>query len=588
MTLAALYVLALAVVAVVLLATEKAHLSVIGIGLLLGVALPGLLDAKAALAGLANPALVTVAALYVVGEGFLRTGAATMVANRILERTGSREWTVVCLVMVMAAGLSAFVNNTLVVVTLMPVITSICSRTGMFPSRMLIPLSFASILGGMCTLVGTSTTLLVHGVLLDLGRPGLSMFEITPAGLALAAVGLVYVACVGRRLLPRVPSLAALAGAHDIKEYVTEITVGRGSPLIGKPVASVGETGTPGVTRPVMLIRRETMRRPPFGDETIQEGDSLVVSGSSQDLVVLQRGAVVGGANPDRYDPGTMSFFELAPAPGSSLVGRRVRDLGLKRLHDVVVVALMRRGEHLRDRLGNRRLQSGDVLLAFGSDRAKARLRRSPDVHLIEGVHEEIFHVERAAVAFLGVAFVLALFVTGVVDTSLAALAGALFMVVTRCLSVREAHNAINWPIILFIAGTLALSKALVATGGTDAIAAGLAHTLGGLGPRALVAGTFLVCIVLTELLSNNAVAIMMAPIAVAMAQTAGVSDRPLVLAVALGASCSFANPMGYKTNLLVFGAGGYRFRHFVVAGLPLDLLLAITGAVLIPVLWPL
>ncbi|MEZ5967227.1 MAG: SLC13 family permease [Planctomycetota bacterium] len=588
MTLPAVYVLALAVLAVVLLATEKAHLSVIGVGMVLAVALPGLIGVEDALAGLANPAVVTVAALYVVGEGFLRTGAATMVANRILERTGAREWTVVCLVMLMSAGLSAFVNNTLVVVTLMPVITSICTRTGLFPSRMLIPLSFASILGGMCTLVGTSTTLLVHGVLLDLGRPGLGMFEITPAGVVLAAVGLAYLGFAGRRMLPRVPSLAVLAGAQNIKEYVTEITVGRGSSLIGKPVASVGETATPGVTRPVMLIRKETMRRPPFRDEVILEGDSLVVSGSSQDLAVLQRGAAAGAASPDRYDPATMSFFELAPTPGSGLVGRRIRDLGLKSLHDVVVVALMRRGAHLRDRLGNLRLQSGDVLLAFGSERAKARLRRSHDVHLIEGVHEEIFHVEKAAIAFLGVALVLTLFVTGLVDTSLAALAGALFMVVTRCLSVREAHNAVNWPIILFVAGTLALSKALVATGGAAAIAAGLADSLGRLGPRALVAGTFLVCIVLTEMLSNNAVAIMMTPIAVAMANSAGVSDRPLVLAVALGASCSFANPMGYKTNLLVFGAGGYRFRNFVAVGLPLDLLLAVTGALLIPALWPL
>lgn len=587
MTLAATYVLALAVLAVVLLATEKAHLSVIGVGMLLAVALPGLIDAKEAVAGLANPAVVTVAALYVVGEGFLRTGAATMLANRIVTRTGAREWVAVCLVMAMAAGLSAFVNNALVVVTLMPVINSICERTGMFPSRMLIPLSFASILGGMCTLVGTSTTLLVHGVLLDLGRPGLSMFEITPGGVLLAVTGLVYIACLGRLLLPRVPSLAVMAGTQNVKEYVTEITVGRGSPLVGKPVAVVGETGTPGVTQPVMLVRKEVMLRPPFGDMVVQEGDSLLVSGRGQDLVVLQRRAASAAENPDRYDPATMSFFELAPTPGSGLIGRRIRELGLKSLHDTVVVALMRRGEHLRDRLGNRRLQTGDVLLAFGSERAKARLRRSHEVHLIEGVHEEIFHVERAAVAFVGVALVLALFVSGVVDTSLAALVGALFMVLTRCLSVREAHNAINWPIIVFIAGTLALSKALVATGGADVIAASLGSALGHLGPHALVAGTFLICIVLTEMLSNNAVAIMMTPIAVGMAATAGVSDRPLVLAVALGASCSFANPMGYTTNLLVFGAGGYRFRHFLAVGLPLDVLLAMVGALLIPTIWP-
>lgn len=245
-TIAIVYVLGLAVLAVVLLATEKAPLTVLGTGLVLAVAIPGLVDTRDALAGFANPAVVTVAALYVVGAGFLRTGAATLLADRILARTGDREPVVVFVIMAIAAALSAFVNNTLVVVTLMPVITGICTRARMFPSRLLIPLSFASILGGMCTLVGTSTTLLVHGVLLDMGLPGLSMFEVTPVGLCLAGVGLVYLLLIGRRLLPRIPTLASQGGGENLKEYVTEITIGRNSRALGRPIGSLGETLTPG------------------------------------------------------------------------------------------------------------------------------------------------------------------------------------------------------------------------------------------------------------------------------------------------------------------------------------------------------
>jgi di/tricarboxylate transporter len=605
MELVHLYVLGLAVAATVLLALEKAHLSVLGVGLIVGVALPGLVDIHDAVAGFANPAVVTVAALYVVGEAFLRTGAASILANRILARVGGSEIVVAAMVMLLAALLSAFVNNILVVVTFLPVVTSICRRTSLTPSRLLIPLSFASILGGMCTLVGTSTNLLVSGVLTENGRAPIGMFEMTGPGVVLAVVGLTYTLFFGRRLLPRVSTLAGQISSTALQEYVTEITVGQDSPWIGTPVADFGirrkeDTGEARREAPrarvSMLVRREVVIRAPFSDLAIEAGDILVVSGRVQDLADLYGGAparrqgAVDVPADERYDPGSMSFFELAMTPVSGALGRRIRDLELKRVHGAVVVGLMRNGSHHQQRFADLRLRTGDVLLAFGDDRARESLRRGGDYHLIEGVDESIYRREKAgtaAIVLLSVVFSFA-FLGDYLHPATVALSGALAMVLTGCVNVRQANQAVNWPIITFIAGTIALSNALRASGADELLGRGIADSLGGRGDFALLAGMYLGTVVLTELLSNNAVAVLMTPVALATAEAAGVEPRPLVLAVAFGASTSFANPSAYKTNLMVFGPGGYRFRDFFVSGIGVDLVLITTGLIVLPLFFDL
>jgi len=584
------YVLGLAVATILLLVFEKAHLSVLGVALMIAVAVPpGLVDAKDAVGGLGNPALVTIACLFIVGAGFLRTGAASILADKVLQRTGGSESAVILLVMVMAAILSAFINNTLVVITFMPVVTTICRKTGLLPSRLLIPLSYASILGGMCTLVGTSTNLLVSGALQTHLEPGeedhLEMFTMTPVGLILAGVGILYLAVAGRRLLPAIPSLSTQM-AGSVTEYVMEITVGKGSKLIDQPVDSVARTSEDSGARTMMVVRRETLMWPPFRDLTVQEGDILMVSGPIQDLGKLQM-SEAKTASEDTYDPSTMSFFELAISPMSSWVGRRVGEVELKSQFGAAVVAVQRSGRHIRDRVSSLTLHAGDVLLAFGDERSKTYLRQSPDFHLIEGIDETIHRTDRAPWAFGIILTVIALFVSDLVHFSTAALFGALAMVMSKCLTIRQAHGAVNWPIILFIGGMLALGQALDKTETTDLLAGCLLSYLPE-GTGWLLLGTLVVTVVLTEFLTNNAVAVLMVPIALSAAEQAGVPKMPLVMAVTLGASTCFANPIGYQTNLLVLGPGGYRFRHFVKVGLPLDLLLIGVAALAIPWFWPL
>ncbi len=582
------YILLLGALATGLLAFEKAPLSVVGIGLILAVAAPGLVTPQEAIAGFGNKAIVTVGALYVVGEGFLRTGAASILASRILARTGGHEATVTLLIMLMAAVLSAFVNNVLVVVTFLPVVTSICRETGMYPSRLLIPLSYASIAGGLTTLVGTSTNLLVSGILEDLGRPAIGMFEMTPVGVLLACVAILYVALVGRHFLPRIPSLASAPGAHDLREYVTEITVGPKSPLVGLPIDEIGRSGGGPATRATMVVRDEQVLRPPFGDLRIAPGDILAVSGRVQDLASLHRDPHnVGMDARDRYVPASMSFFEVSLSPASGQIGRRIRDLQLKARHGAVVVGLLRNGQHIQTRVGDLRLGGGDVLLVFGDDKSRTSLRTNADFHVIEGVAEQIFRREKAPTAMLVVIGVIAAFVLHV-EPVLAALGGALAMLLTGCLTVGQANRCVNWPLLIFIAGTLALSRALRATAADVWIGNSIAHAFEGAAPIALLAGMYFGTILLTELLSNNAVAVIMTPVAVATAKASGIDERALVLAVAFAASNSFANPVGYKTNLLVLGPGGYRFRDFLRVGLGLDVLMGLAGVLTLPWFFPL
>ncbi|MHC5064372.1 MAG: SLC13 family permease [Planctomycetota bacterium] len=585
------YIFLLVAAATVLLALEKAQLGVIGIGLIVALAVPELISAKEAIAGFANTAVVTVGALFIVGEGLQRSGAASIFASRILASTGGSETTVVILIMLMAAILSAFINNILVVITFLPVVTSICRSTGLYPSRLLIPLSYASILGGMCTLVGTSTNLLISGVLEESGLPSIGMFEMSLPGLLIVGAGFFYIALVGRHLLPRIHSLAAQVKPDDFKEYVTEISVDLGSSLIGKsPNDVVGKTEESNLYI-AMLVRGERVFRPPFAEQRIHQGDILVASGEVSELANLhtpESRKKKDNRETEHFDPTQMSFFELSPTPISSRIGLPIGELELKARYGAVVVGLLRNGHHQQTRIADLHLRTGDVLLAFGNDSSREALRHSGDFNLIEGVDEKIYRRHKAPVAGMILVIVVILFITGLIHPCTAALSGALAMVVTGCLSVQQAHHAVNWPLIMFIAGTLAVSKSLQVTGADLVIGQLLSDSLGASGPFFLLAGLYVATIVFTELLSNNAVAVMMTTVALATAEVAGLDPRPLVMAVLFGASSCFASPIGYHTNLLVFGPGGYRFRDFLKVGIGLDLVLGSIGILAVSYFFPL
>jgi di/tricarboxylate transporter len=583
-------VLVLMGLALFLFVTELVRVDLVGMGLMVAIALLGLVPPEQAFAGFAHPALLTVAAMFVLAAGLNRTGALAFVADRLIRASRGGPLLLLLLLMITAAVMSAFINNTTVVVIMIPLVISLAQKFGTSPSRLLMPLSFASILGGTCTLIGTSTNLLVSGLAVDAGHAPLGMFELAPIGLAFTAVGITYMVLFGRFLLPdRRPVSAALQGSTH-REYLTEIQVGAGSSLVGSTLAESVLSRHPDLAI-LQVVRGEQILWPPLDKVVIQAGDvlmsrgpvSTIVSVQSEDsleiLPELARGHL-------RFDPTAATLAEVVILPNSPLVGVQVGDARFRRLYGVVVMALQRRGAHFRDKVTEMELRAGDILLLYGDENAVDKLEAVDEFILLERQRALQPPRSRALWALGILAAVVLAATTTLVPLLPAAMAGALLMVLTGCVSPREVYNAIDFKLLVLIAGALGLGAALEATGTASAIAGELVQLTAGIGLYAVLAAVYLMTTLCTEMLSNNAAAVLMVPIALSTADTLGVDTRPFLVAVTIAASASFATPIGYQTNTLVYGAGGYRFADFMRVGAPLNILLWIMATLLIPLIW--
>lgn len=582
----ALLVVALTFMVLILLVLEKASMDAIGLGLLVVLVASGILDVSEATAGFSNYAVLTIGGLYVIGEGLNRTGAVEFIARGVLKYSGGKERRMVLMTGLIVALVSSVLNNTGVVVVFIPVLLGLAQKTGIAASRLLMPLSFASILGGMCTLVGTSTNLLVSGAAENLGYEPLSMFEMSPLGVPLALGGVVFMAIFVRRLVPERHTLSTMVGGAGQREYVTELVLRRSSPLVGQ---SFNEAFERAGVEMLFFVRGEDMCWPPYHNETIEAGDVVMLRGKVDQLANLQTKLGLKMINETSFDPKTMEFFEVAVSPHSAIVGRRVGELHLWRDYNAVTVAVLRDGYHIRERASQLRLQPGDLLLVCGSEQAQVKLRASTDFFLLRGAHDWVVLRDKARRA-LGIAgAVVVMFVSysvfGVkaIPIPMAALTGAILMVATGCVTTRRAYRAIDWPILMFVVGTLALGKAMEATGAASFFAGGIVDALSDWGPPAVLSGLVLLCIIFNALISHSAVAVLLTPIAIqtalsisAMESFTGDPDkllRAFILAVAFGGSICFATPIGHQTNLMVYGPGGYRYGDFLKLGLPLSLL---------------
>ncbi|HEX9794988.1 MAG TPA: SLC13 family permease [Planctomycetota bacterium] len=595
------FVIALTFGVLVLLVTRRAGLDAIGIGLLIALAASGILDYRHAVEGFGNKAVLTIAGLYVVGEGLTRTGAVEFLAGLMLRYSGGGERRMVLVSGLIAAIVSAFLNNTAVVVVFIPVLIGMAQRTGVPASRLLMPLSFAALLGGMCTLVGTSTNLIVSGAAEDAGQPGLTMFEMSPLGIPLMLICLVFMAFFAKRLVPVRHSLTTQMPSGGMREYVTEIVIGPTSSLIGKPYHDVfGDVGM----NVLFFVRGEEMHWPPYFDELVVEGDVLMLRGGVADLADLQTTYGLKYVNDLHFDPRTMLFFELAIAPNSPDVGRRVEELNLWRDYGAVTVAVLRAGQHIRERASRLMLRAGDLLLVCGDEASQTKLRASSDFYLLTGAHKRIKlrgHARRAMGIALGVVALFAansMFGLEQVPLPFAALGGAIAMVATGCVSPRRAYGSIDWAILVFIVGTLALGRAMENTHAAGFFAHGIIGVLADSGPAAVVSGLVLLCIVFNALIAHSAVAVLLTPIAIQAAaeysSTAGFAPdgpqataimRAFILAIAFGGSICFATPIGHQVNLMVYGPGGYRYSDFLRLGLPLSLLAWIVVSIGLPLI---
>ena len=541
-----------------------------------------------------HPAPLIVACMFVLSAALERTGVVEGLGQWFERVAATNPTRMLASLVVLCAILSAFMNNTPVVVVFLPIIIAICNRKDWIASRFLIPLSYAAIVGGTVTIVGTSTNLVVAGTWREQlpDREPFSMFEFSVLGMAFIVVTLIYLLTLGKRLLPDRITLAALIDNKPEREFITHAIVREGSSLIG---STLGKSQLSSLTTGrILALVRNGQRLPAIhGDFVFESGDEIVFKGTVEGLAALDAGSEVDVGLEAMHTESAV-LMEGIIGPGSAFEGKSLKDLDFQQRFGVFVLAVHRRGENLRERFDEIRLSFGDTLLVQGSAENMGKLFEVKDFINLSQSRGRILRRNKAPIAIMATAgFMVAGALMGFglvprIPIIVLAMAAALFVLGTRCLSPREAYQSIEWRVVFLIMGMLGLGMAVDRSGLDDVIGIWIKDHLGTENPYMLIAALYLLSAVLTELISNNAVAALLAPIAIAIGVAAGVDPKPLVVAVMFGASASFVTPIGYQTNTFVYGAGGYRFSDFFRTGFPLAILLWLVATFLIPVLWPL
>lgn len=542
-----------------------------------------------------NSAPMTIGAMFILGEALTRTGVIDWIAEHFEKWAGKSLSRAIIILALIVMPLSAFMNNTPVVIVFLPVLIAFARSTGLKASKLLIPLSFLSILGGTITLIGTSTNLLVSGLSKQQGQPAFGIFEISALGVAYAVIGSLYIFFIGRHFLPERDTVSSLLDAGDTRRFSSAVEIPEGSPLIGQRL----------IGHPLFSNRKRTIvyevirfgRRVddiPLDAITFQERDVLWFRATSKQLAEIQgndgvkmihrKGEAEEGESGEIDEVKTV---EAIIGQQSPLIGKSVKESNIRRRYGIVVAAVHRQGVNLSQGYPDIRLAFGDTLLLEGPADNINRLNREGSFLSLN----ETFPSPRLrsktwiAVGVLAAVVIAAAF--NLLSITSAALIGAVLVVVTGCLDIRGAYKAIEWNVLFLIYGMLGIGLALQKTGGAEWIAMGVVGGMDGLSPLVILAAIYLLTLILTELVTNNAVAILMTPIAVSVAMSLDVSPRPFLVAVMFAASASFITPIGYQTNTYVYGAGGYKFSDFIKVGLPLSLILWGTAILLIPRIWP-
>jgi di/tricarboxylate transporter len=580
------------VVAMLLLITEKLPVDLTSIGIIVVLTVSGILAPTEAIAGFANPAVITVGAMFLISKGMIRTGAVGFISQQVVKYSRGRPNLAIFLILIIVGVASAFINNTPVVVLFIPIILSLSCELDFSPSKFLIPVSYASILAGTCTLIGTSTNIIISDLSAANGFGSLGMFELSPLGLPIALLGIFFLIFAAPKLMPSGHNPVCELKDSEHRRYLAEFQIPRGSPIIGENPDSYFAEKYPNM-EVLELIRYSHVFYPDRDPVKIAPDDLLLVKGSANDLVEILHQDVVelplSGENINFGAEQKKSLIvELIIPPQSRLLGERLVASRLQRDPDIHIIAIKRRKLHYAEpKVKDIRLKIGDTLLARLPESSLDRLRGETDFIIVEDVHHEIVHKRLARRAFLIFGAMIVAASTGLADILICALAAAFLMVLTGCLQLRDAYRAMDGRVLLIIIAMIALSAALEKTGASELYARIFLSLFSGLSPAYVLSGVILLTSISTHLLSNNATAILLLPIAISAAQGMGVDPKPFIIAVCFGASACFATPIGYQTNLLVYGPGGYRFSDYLKVGMPLNLLVLIMGSLFIPLIWP-
>ncbi len=549
----------------------------------------GILTTQEAMGVFSNGGPIAVGAMFVLSAALERTGLIERVGG-ITIRAASQAPALALLGLALCVMfLSAFMNNTPVVVVLTPVAIALARAIKIAPSKLLIPLSYTAILGGTTTLIGTSTNLLVNGVLVQQEMPPISMFEITMPGLIMGFVGLAYLGIFGRWLLPNRPSTVVDPLA---RRFVAEFLLPEGSPFVGKTPEQAGLTQELGISI-IDIVRNGQSHRYGLAPMVLQAGDRLVLRSKVADVMGLREsGTLVFGAREEhRVEPIEIQqavLMEGVVGPQSRLIGYPIADLNFRRMFGVYIIAIYRQGEELRGNFEGITLEPGDTLLLEGPPDGLRRLFDRRILVNLTTVSEQPFRRRKAPIVLVSIALVMGLATFNVLPVEALAIMAAAILVATGCLTPDEAYDAIQWRVLMLIFGMLALGLALEKTGTAALIVRELAALTAHLGPMVVLSLIFLLTSIMTEIVSNNATAILLTPIAIGLAQQLGVDPRPFAIAVLYAASASFATPIGYQTNTFVYGVGGYKFSDFLRIGVPMNIINWLVASMVIPLFWPL
>ncbi|NIQ98095.1 MAG: TRAP transporter large permease subunit [Desulfuromonadales bacterium] len=577
-------------VALILFATEWIRMDLVSLMILLALGLTGLVTPQEAFSGFSNPAVITVAAMFIISAGISNTGAVNQVGEKILDFTGQNEIRLIISLMLTVAFFSAFINNIGATAVLMPVVIGIARRLHMPPSKLLMPLAFGSLLGGVCTLIGTPPNILMNELLQEYTGESFSMFHFTPVGVVVLIAGVVYMALIGRHLLPK-RKAGTLTEAYQVKEYITEVEILEGSPLAGQTISKTNLEND--FDLKVRAILRDKQKIPfPRRNRKLMEKDIIFLEGNPEGILKVRKKkgleVVPERDNPVEIVPDEdLVVVEASLTPTSDMVGKTLREVRFAHTYGLTVLAIWRSGAPVVKKVDHVVLKFGDVLLIQGAENRVKRLGELNDFLLLGGIAPASYHPRKAPFALAVLLGVVLAASSGLLPIMLSATLGALTLVLGRCLTTKEAYEAIDWSIIILIAGTLPLGYAMERSGAAKLLADFIISLNGPFGPWVLLAALFLVTFLLTAIMSNAASAVLISPIAYNAALELGVSPQPFFMAVAVAASTSFMTPISHQSNALVMGPGGYHFLDYTKVGTPLNIVVWILSTLIIPLIFP-
>jgi di/tricarboxylate transporter len=586
--------LAIIVGALIVFGTEKLRVDVVALLVLLTVGLTGLVGPKEIFAGFSNSAVITVWAVYIVSGGLFKTGVADILGKFILRLSGNSEVRLITVIMLTCGLMSAFMNNVGATAMLLPAVISVAKQTKIPVSKLLIPLSFSSLLGGKITLIGTPANILATSIVAESGLPTFSFFDFTPIGLVVLATGVLYMIFIGRYLLPvrQPPGDAQVKG--ELRKFISEVRVLADGKLAGNSLLE-SKLGADYDLTAIAIVRGSKTFTKLKRDTIFQPDDILLIEGSTENLSRARKELGLETADEskrhaelDKLSEAEIGIVEATLAPRSSMANRSLRSLNFRERYGFTVLAIRRQGEIITKRLGKERLQFGDDLILQGSRHRTPALEEKNDFLVLEPLDIPDSRRRKMPIAVGLMLLVIGLVLFAGIDISLAMVMGAVGMVIFRCLSMDEAYASIDWRTVFLVAGMLPLGAAMETTGTARYIADLMLDAIGGMGPLAALAGIYLLAALITQPMSNAAAMVLVVPIALDTARSLGANHLTFTLAVVIGAATSFLTPVGHKANVLVFGPGGYKFFDYARVGVLLTVFLFIASMFFLPIFYPL